>query len=164
MSEGIFWIYVYHHSEALLKFTNDRLVSFWLSLHLALHHKLSLATRLMWRSLWISPTPCLYPTGMMHPFVSLLSKDLSMNSDRTYHVLRNTCQLSHVTCRVSLSVKKKYIYTRRYGPLRWPTSNSCGGLQPLAEAFLPFGQQKAYYAVLTNFWQFLVSSSNLGNF
>ena len=38
--------------------------------------------------------------------------------------------------------------TRRYGPLRGPNSSSCGGLQPLAEA---------YYAVL-------VFSSNLGNF
>ena len=27
------------------------------------------------------------------------------------------------------------IYTRRYGPLRGPTSSSCGGLRPPAEAF-----------------------------
>ena len=40
-------------------------------------------------------------------------------------------------------------FTRRYGPLRGPTS---------------FGQQKAYYAVLANFRQFLVFSSNLSNF
>ena len=30
--------------------------------------------------------------------------------------------------------------------------------------FLAFGQKRAYYAVLANFWQFLVSSSHLGNF
>ena len=47
-----------------------------------------------------------------------------------------------------------FIMTRKYGPLRGPTSSSYGGLQPLAEA---------YYDVLAHFWQFLVSSSNLGN-
>ena len=53
--------------------------------------------------------------------------------------------------------------TRRYGPLRGPTSSSCGGLRP--RLFFPFGQKKgAYYAVLVNFWQLLVPSSNLGNF
>ena len=36
------------------------------------------------------------------------------------------------------------------------------GLRP--RLFLPFGQKRAYYAVLAHFWQFLVSSSNLGNF
>ena len=30
--------------------------------------------------------------------------------------------------------------------------------------FLPFGQKKAYNAALAHFWEFLVSSSNLGNF
>ena len=33
--------------------------------------------------------------------------------------------------------------TRRYGSLRGPTSSSCGGLWPLAGAFLPFGQKKS---------------------
>ena len=34
--------------------------------------------------------------------------------------------------------------TRRYGPLRGPTSSSCGGLWPLAEAFFcPSGQKKS---------------------
>ena len=36
------------------------------------------------------------------------------------------------------------------------------GLRP--RLFLPFGKKRAYYAVLANFWQFLVSSSNLANF
>ena len=55
--------------------------------------------------------------------------------------------------------------TRRYGPLRGPTSGSCRGLQPAAEAFFAlWAQQKPYYAVLDNFWQFLVFSSSLGNF
>jgi hypothetical protein len=31
--------------------------------------------------------------------------------------------------------------TRRYGPLRGPTSSSCGGLQPLAEAFFALRQK-----------------------
>ena len=30
--------------------------------------------------------------------------------------------------------------------------------------FCPSGKKSAYYAVLAYFWQFLVSSSNLGNF
>ena len=33
--------------------------------------------------------------------------------------------------------------TRRYGPLRGPTSSSCGGLRPSPEAFLPFGQKES---------------------
>ena len=55
--------------------------------------------------------------------------------------------------------------TRRYCPLRGPTSGSCRGLQPSAEAFFAlWAQKRAYYAVFTHFWHFLVSSSNLGNF
>ena len=55
--------------------------------------------------------------------------------------------------------------TRRYGPLRGPTSSSCGGLRPSTEGFFsPSGKKRAYYAVLAHFWQFFVSSSNLGNF
>ena len=50
--------------------------------------------------------------------------------------------------------------TRRYGPLRGPTSSSCGGLRPRIFS----GKKRAYYAVLALFWQFLVSSSNLGTF
>ena len=34
------------------------------------------------------------------------------------------------------------ICTRRYGPLRGPTSSSCGGLRPRL-FFLPFGQKKS---------------------
>ena len=45
--------------------------------------------------------------------------------------------------------------TRRYFPLRGPTSIFCRGF---------FGQQKKTYAVLGNFRPFLVFSSNLGNF
>ena len=55
--------------------------------------------------------------------------------------------------------------TRRYSPLRGLTSISCGGLRPSAEGFFcPSGKKRAYYTVLAHFWQFLVSSSNLGNF
>ena len=32
--------------------------------------------------------------------------------------------------------------TRRYGPLRRPTSSSCIGLRPRLRLFLPFGQKK----------------------
>ena len=60
--------------------------------------------------------------------------------------------------RLTFFLKKFFIVTRRYGPLRGPTSSSCGGF------FSPSGKKRAYYAVLAHFWQFLVSSSNLGNF
>ena len=50
--------------------------------------------------------------------------------------------------------------TRRYGPLRGPTSSSCGGLR----LFCPSGKKRAYYAALAHFWHVLVSNSNLGNF
>ena len=45
----------------------------------------------------------------------------------------------------------------RYGPLCGPTSGSCGGLRPSAEA------SSKKRAVLAHFWRFLVSSSNRGN-
>ena len=63
---------------------------------------------------------------------------------------------------VTLGSFLRLLCTRRYSPLRGLTSSSCGGLRP--RLFLPFGQKRAYYAVLAHFWQFLVSSSNLGNF
>ena len=37
--------------------------------------------------------------------------------------------------------------TRRYGPLRGPSSSSCGGLRPLAEVFLLFGEKKYFLCV-----------------
>ena len=56
------------------------------------------------------------------------------------------------------------VITRRYGTLRGPTSSSCGGLLAPAEAFFALrAKKRAYYAVLAHFWQFVVSSSNLGN-
>ena len=56
--------------------------------------------------------------------------------------------------------------TRRYGPLRGPTSSSCEGLRTLSEAFfgLRAKKERAYYAVLALYWRFLVSSSNPGKF
>ena len=63
--------------------------------------------------------------------------------------------------RVKWSEGKRKILrkTRRYGPLRGPTSSSCGGLWPSAEAF--------YYAVLAHFWCPVVTlvtfSSNISN-
>ena len=53
-------------------------------------------------------------------------------------------------------------YTRRYGPLWGPTSNSCGGLCAFGRDFFS-AQKRSYFAVLANFWQFLVSISNLVN-
>ena len=47
------------------------------------------------------------------------------------------------------------MFTRRYGPLRGPTSSSCGGLWPSALR----AKKRAYYAVLANFKPFLVETS-----
>ena len=60
--------------------------------------------------------------------------------------------------------------TRRYGPLRGPTSSSRGMLWPLDEAlFWPFEEEKnLFYAVFAHFWfpvETLVTfSSNHSNF
>ena len=35
--------------------------------------------------------------------------------------------------------------TRRYGPLRGPTSSSCGGLRPSAEAFFALQAKKSLW-------------------
>ena len=45
-----------------------------------------------------------------------------------------------------LKLKTILVNTRRYGPLRGPTSSSCGGLWPSAEAFF------ALHAVIMLFW------------
>ena len=50
----------------------------------------------------------------------------------------------------------------RYGPQRGLTSSSFGGFWP--RLFFLLWKKRAYYAVLAQFWKFLVSSSNLGNF
>ena len=51
------------------------------------------------------------------------------------------------------------------GPLRGPTSTSCGGLRPLDQAFFALlAKKRAYHAVLARFMQFLLSGSNLSNF
>ena len=46
--------------------------------------------------------------------------------------------------------------TRRCGPLRGPSSSSCGGLRPLAEAFFcPWGKKRSFYVCFcTNFGHF----------
>ena len=67
----------------------------------------------------------------------------------------------------SFSVWKE---TRRYSPLRRPTSSYCGGLRP--RHFLPFEQKKAlimlFWPIFGNFWCPVVTlvafSSNLRNF
>ena len=62
--------------------------------------------------------------------------------------------------------------TRRYGPLCGPTSSSCGGLQPSAEAFFALRAKKElimlFWLIFGNFWCPVVAlvtfSSNLSNF
>ena len=68
------------------------------------------------------------------------------------------------------SFKSPFPCTKRYGPLRRPTSSSCGGLWP--RLFLPFGQIfLAFYAVWPIFGKFVCPvvtlvtfSSNHSNF
>ena len=55
--------------------------------------------------------------------------------------------------------------TRRCSTLRGLSSGSCGGLQPSAEAFYPFGKKKRLFMLFLLFLgNFLVYSSNLSNF
>ena len=62
-----------------------------------------------------------------------------------------------------------FIKTRRYGPLRGPTSSSCGGLRPMAEAFFALRAKKElimlFWPIFGNFWCPVVTlvtfSSNL---
>ena len=62
--------------------------------------------------------------------------------------------------------------TRRYGPLRGPTSSSCGGLWPLAKAFFALRPKKQlikmFWPVFGDFWCSVVNfetfSSNLSRF
>ena len=62
--------------------------------------------------------------------------------------------------------------TRRYGPLRGPTSSSCGELWPSAEAFLALRARKELFMLFCtffgDFWCSVVTvvtfSSNLNNF
>ena len=62
--------------------------------------------------------------------------------------------------------------TRRYGPLRGPTSSSCGGLRPPAEAFFALRAKKElfmlFWPVVGDFWCPVVTvvtfSSNLSKF
>ena len=62
--------------------------------------------------------------------------------------------------------------TRRYGPLREPTSSSCGGLRPLAEVFFALRAKEElimlFWAIFGIFWCPVVTlvtfSINLSNF
>ena len=62
--------------------------------------------------------------------------------------------------------------TRRYGPLCGPTSSSCGGHRPSAEAFFALRQKKEvvmlFGPIFGNFWCPVVTlvtfSSNISNF
>ena len=65
-----------------------------------------------------------------------------------------------------------FIDTKRYGPLRGPTSSSCGGLRPSAEAFFALRAKKElimlFWPIFGDFWCPVVTvvtfSSNLSNF
>ena len=64
------------------------------------------------------------------------------------------------------------VFTRRYGPLGGPTSSSCGGLRPSAEAFLALRAKKEpimlFWPIFGNFWCTVVTLvtfiSNISNF
>ena len=71
-----------------------------------------------------------------------------------------------------ISSPSVFILTKRYGPLRGPTSSSSGGHQPLADAFFALLAKKElimlFWPIFGNFWCPVVTlvtfSSNLGNF
>ena len=76
-------------------------------------------------------------------------------------------QITFVRVCISLNIND-ITHTRRYGPLRGPTSSSCGLLRPLAEAFFALRAKKGlFYAVLAHFWCPVVTmvtfSSNISN-
>ena len=54
--------------------------------------------------------------------------------------------------------------TRRYGPLRGPTSSSCRGLRPRLFFALRAKKRELIMLFWPIFWQFWVASSNIGNF
>ena len=56
------------------------------------------------------------------------------------NVRRHTTSYQRPIFNCSLKLRLKE--TRRYGPLRGPTSSSCGGLQPSAEAFFALRAKK----------------------
>ena len=78
-----------------------------------------------------------------------------MGAPRTYTVVHTR----PTKCLTTRYKDPSIIPTKIYGPLRGLTSSSCGGLCPWAEAF--FGQKQSLLCCLG---QFLVSSSNFGNF
>ena len=63
--------------------------------------------------------------------------------------MKYTTCLEVILKELNLSIPP-FIMTRRYGPLSGPTSSSCGGLRPLAEAFFAkaFREKRVYYSVL----------------
>ena len=70
-----------------------------------------------------------------------------------------------------MSIGVTIMITRRYDPLRGPTSSSCGGLRPSAEAFFALGAKKElfmlFWPIFGDFWCPVVTvvtfSSNLSN-
>ena len=71
------------------------------------------------------------------------------------------------------SKMKTLTWTRRYGPLRGPTSSSCRGLRPSAEAFFALQAKKEliinlFWPIFGNYWGPVVTwvtfSNNLSNF
>ena len=76
--------------------------------------------------------------------------NLSVYSLARECTVKYTPHLEVILKELNLSIPS-FRMTRRYGSLRGPTSSSCRGFWHLAE-------------VIFLFWQFLVSSSNLGNF
>ena len=65
---------------------------------------------------------------------------------------RQRCKVYSVShCTVQALKKDKFSETRRCGPLRGPSSSSCGGLWPSAEAFFcPSRKKKSFMSVLAH--------------
>ena len=80
-----------------------------------------------------------YLTLMIYIFFCIIKPGI-WKSVNTYWNILNCSQFSH--CPVFSKIQR-FKFTKRYGPLRGPTSSSCGGLRP--RLFLPFGQKKSLF-------------------
>ena len=95
-------------------------------------------------------TQCILGNSMVSVFTVYSMKSL-------YTVYSNQCIHCIQYC-ISVNCIQYSVCTRRYGPLRGPTSSSCGELQLSAEA-----KKELFMLFWPIFWQFLVFSSYLGN-
>ena len=66
------------------------------------------------------------------------------------------CHHHSMILTLNIAFTSEIMNTRRYGPLRGPTSSSCGGLRPSAEAFFALRAKKElimlFWPIFGIFW------------